>query len=111
MLHFFSSDKPSYSTPETFDIVANTIDPAARKNLAQISKVLTQITSGIEFDDKNPSFVPINDFVIKSISQVSAWLLEGKYHYRLLAQFQKLYGQLQTCRTQSHNTMHMSSWM
>lgn len=65
------------STPETFDIVTSTVDVASRKNLAQISKILTQITSGSEFGDDTPSYVPINDYVRKAIKQMSAWLLEG----------------------------------
>ena len=65
------------STPETFDIVSTTVDVSSRKNLAQISKVLTQITGGSEFDDNNPSYVPINDYVRKAIKQMSGWLLEG----------------------------------
>ena len=65
------------STPETFDIVTNTVDVASRKNLAQISKILTQITGGSEFGDDTPSYVPINDYVRKAIKQMSAWLLEG----------------------------------
>ena len=65
------------STPETFDIVSNTIDIGARKNLAQISKVLTQITGGHEFGDDAPAYIPINDFVKKSMQQVFAWLLDG----------------------------------
>ena len=65
------------STPETFDIVSTTVDVSSRKNLAQISRVLTQITGGSEFDDNNPSYVPINDYVRKAIKQMSGWLLEG----------------------------------
>jgi Ras GTPase-activating-like protein IQGAP2/3 len=65
------------STPETFDIVTNTVDVSSRKNLAQISRILTQITSGSEFGDDKPSYVPINDYVRKAIKQMSTWLLEG----------------------------------
>ncbi|KAK2466197.1 hypothetical protein APHAL10511_001839 [Amanita phalloides] len=87
-LVYYRLINPAIVTPETFDIVTNTIDPAARKNLAQISKVLTQIAGGIEFDDKDPSYVPINDFVHKSVSHMSAWFLEvanvpdPESHYR-----------------------------
>jgi hypothetical protein len=66
-----------HSTPETFDIVTNTVDIASRKNLAQISRILTQITSGSVFGDDKPSYVPINDYVRKAIKQMSTWLLEG----------------------------------
>lgn len=65
-------------TPETFDIVSKTVNIGPRKNLAQISKILTQITSGEVFDDDNPIYVPINDYVRKAILQMSAWFIEGK---------------------------------
>uniref|UniRef100_A0A0W0FJV3 Putative ras GTPase-activating protein n=1 Tax=Moniliophthora roreri TaxID=221103 RepID=A0A0W0FJV3_MONRR len=67
---------PAIVTPETFDIVSNTIDIGSRKNLAQISRVLTQITSGAEFDNDSPSYIPINDYVRKAIGQLSSWLIE-----------------------------------
>jgi hypothetical protein len=66
-------------TPETFDIVSKTVDVAARNNLAQISKILAQITSGSEFNDDNPIYVPINDYVRKAIQEMSEWLIEGSY--------------------------------
>lgn len=65
------------STPETFDIVSTTVDIASRKNLAQISKMLTQITSGSEFGDESPAYIPVNDYIRKSIVQISAWLMDG----------------------------------
>ena len=66
-----------FSAPETFGIVTSTVDISSRKNLDQISKVLTQVTTGVEFGDDNPSYIPINDFVQKAIKQVTQWLLEG----------------------------------
>ncbi|KAH0587587.1 hypothetical protein H2248_006362 [Termitomyces sp. 'cryptogamus'] len=66
---------PAIVAPETFDIVSKTISTTARMNLAQISRVLTQITSGRQFDDNNPMYVPINDYVCKAIAEMSAWLL------------------------------------
>jgi hypothetical protein len=65
------------STPETFDIVSSTVDVSTRKNLAQISKVLAQVTSGSEFGDDTPSYIPINEYVKKAISQLTSWLFEG----------------------------------
>ncbi|KZP17291.1 hypothetical protein FIBSPDRAFT_747344 [Athelia psychrophila] len=67
---------PAIITPETFDIVTKTVDVASRKNLAQISRVLTQITSGIEFGDDKPIYVPMNGYVRKAIDEMTAWLLE-----------------------------------
>lgn len=66
------------STPETFDIVSSTVDIETRKNLAQISRMLTQITKGVEFADDMPSHIPMNGFVREAISEITSWLLRGK---------------------------------
>ncbi|KAJ7498942.1 ras GTPase-activating protein [Mycena latifolia] len=75
-LVYYRYINPAIVTPETFDIVSKTIDRDARKNLDQISKVLTQITTGSEFDDDSPKYVPINEFVRRAITEMTAWLLE-----------------------------------
>ncbi|KAG6817391.1 hypothetical protein H0H87_009035 [Tephrocybe sp. NHM501043] len=67
---------PAIIAPETFDIVSKTVSTTARMNLAQISKVLTQITSGCQFDDDSPMYVPINDYVSKAITEMSSWMLD-----------------------------------
>lgn len=66
------------SAPETFDMISTTVDVAARKNLAQISQVLTQIASGSEFGDDLPRYLPINEMVRRSIAQITAWMLQRK---------------------------------
>ncbi|KAH7914372.1 ras GTPase-activating protein [Hygrophoropsis aurantiaca] len=79
---------PAILAPETFDMVSTTVDVAARKNLAQISKVLAQIASGSEFSDDHPNFVPINDYIRKTVVQMTAWMLQiadvpdAEDHYR-----------------------------
>ncbi|KAJ8482250.1 hypothetical protein ONZ45_g15020 [Pleurotus djamor] len=75
-LIYYRYINPAIITPETFDIVDKTIDIGSRKNLAQISKILAQITTGSEFSDDNPSYIPINGYVSKAIGQMTAWLLE-----------------------------------
>lgn len=75
-LVYYRYINPAIITPETFEIVSKTVDVAARKNLAQISKILAQITSGSEFNDDNPIYVPINDYVRKAIQEMSDWLIE-----------------------------------
>lgn len=65
-------------TPEVFEIVPKTVKVTARKNLAQVSKVLTQIVTGKEFGDDQPIYIPINDFVREASGRMTAWLLEGK---------------------------------
>ncbi|ETW84040.1 hypothetical protein HETIRDRAFT_381374 [Heterobasidion irregulare TC 32-1] len=75
-LVYYRYINPAIIAPETFGIVTSTVDISSRKNLDQISKVLTQVTTGVEFGDDNPSYIPINDFVQKAIKQVTQWLLE-----------------------------------
>ncbi len=41
--------------------------------------MLAQITSGSGFGDDTPSYIPINEYVTKAISQFTAWLLDGRY--------------------------------
>lgn len=67
-------------SPEIFEIVPKTVKITARKNLAQVSKVLTQIVTGREFGDDQPIFIPINDFVREASGRMTAWLLEGKFY-------------------------------
>ncbi|KAJ4478052.1 ras GTPase-activating protein [Lentinula aciculospora] len=75
-LVYYRYINPAIVTPETFDIVSKTIDISSRKNLAQISRVMTQITSGVVFDDHSPNMMPINEFVSRAVSQISSWMLE-----------------------------------
>lgn len=75
-LVFYRYINPAIITPETFDIVSNTVDVSSRKNLAQISKVLSQVTSGSEFGDDTPSYIPINEYVKGAILQITSWLFE-----------------------------------
>ncbi|KIK48850.1 hypothetical protein CY34DRAFT_797634 [Suillus luteus UH-Slu-Lm8-n1] len=65
---------PAILSPENFDMVAS-VDIATRKNLAQISKVLTQVASGSKFNDDQPNYVPINECVHTLITQMTNWLV------------------------------------
>ncbi|EAU84770.2 IQ domain-containing protein-containing RasGAP [Coprinopsis cinerea okayama7 len=75
-LIYYRYINPAIITPETFDVVSKTVDVACRKNLAQISKVLTQVASGAPFGDDSPAYLPLNDYVIKAIAQMNGWFLE-----------------------------------
>ncbi|CAE6447844.1 unnamed protein product [Rhizoctonia solani] len=73
-LIYYRYINPAIITPETYDVVSTTITPAARRNLAEISKVLTQISSGYEFETSN--LASINDFVSANIPTMAAWFLQ-----------------------------------
>ncbi|KZT12580.1 uncharacterized protein LAESUDRAFT_733237 [Laetiporus sulphureus 93-53] len=87
-LVYYRYINPAIITPETYDMVSSTVDIASRKNLSQISRMLTQITTGVEFDEDTPIYVPVNDYVRKAIKQVTSWLIavadvpdaETQYH-------------------------------
>jgi Ras GTPase-activating-like protein IQGAP2/3 len=65
-------------SPEIFEITSKTVKITARKNFAQVSKILTQVMTGRDFGDDQPIYIPINDFVREASGRMSAWLLEGK---------------------------------
>jgi Ras GTPase-activating-like protein IQGAP2/3 len=60
-------------------MISTTVDIVSKKNLAQISHVLTQIASGSEFSDDSPQFVPINEMVRKTVEETTAWMLQSDY--------------------------------
>lgn len=61
-----------------FDIIPKGVNTnTGKKNLAQVAKVIGQITSGAEFGDDKPSYIPINDFVRKAIAQITTWFMQG----------------------------------
>lgn len=70
---------PVIMLPETFDVVSKSVDVRSRKNLARISEVLSQISSGDPFDDDSPSYVnyvPLNEYIINASRQMSDWFFE-----------------------------------
>ncbi|KAG9120291.1 hypothetical protein FRC07_004278, partial [Ceratobasidium sp. 392] len=73
-LIYYRYINPVIITPETYDVVPTTITPAARRNLANISKTLTQISSGQEFDI--PALTSVNAFVTTNIPIMAAWFFE-----------------------------------
>ncbi|KAJ7591074.1 ras GTPase-activating protein [Mycena floridula] len=75
-LVYYRYINPVIITPEVFEIVSKTVHLGARKNLHQVSKILTQITSGSVFSEDAICYVPINLYVEKAIKQISAWLIE-----------------------------------
>ncbi|KZO89474.1 Rho GTPase activation protein [Calocera viscosa TUFC12733] len=65
---------PAIVAPDTFDMVPNTIGAAARRNLAEIAKMLTQISSSSPFREDTPSLVPLNACITTAVRQLHKWL-------------------------------------
>jgi Ras GTPase-activating-like protein IQGAP2/3 len=59
-------------------MVPSTLGVIQRKNLSEISKMLTQISIGQLFGDDNPCLQPLNSYVGEAIGLMSSWFLEGR---------------------------------
>lgn len=79
-MHFFLLTRGDpylpHSTPEVFDIVPNTLSAQPRKNLAEISKMITQITTGEVFGNEAPWMVAVEEYVRAAVKQLSDWFLD-----------------------------------
>ncbi|EJT97529.1 hypothetical protein DACRYDRAFT_119220 [Dacryopinax primogenitus] len=67
---------PAMVAPDAFDIVPNTIGAAARRNLGEVARMLTQISSGSAFLENVPSLIPLNAFVNTAITQTQKWVID-----------------------------------
>ncbi len=65
---------PAIVAPEGFDVVETLVGPVQRKNLAEVSKMLTQIAVGKLFNDENPYLQPLNDYVSNASERFTKWL-------------------------------------
>ncbi|KAF9437665.1 hypothetical protein BGZ76_011706 [Entomortierella beljakovae] len=54
---------PAIVAPEGFDVIEGVVSPVQRKNLAEISKMLNQISVGKLFSDDNVYLKPLNEYV------------------------------------------------
>ena len=94
-------------------MVSTTIDVASRKNLAQVSQVLTQIASGSEFSEDSPQFIPINEMVRKTVGEMTVWMLQSDYFPlpRVRRCYLTLVLQSQMSQMLRLIITHMNSWM
>ncbi|KAG0056318.1 hypothetical protein BGZ83_005686 [Gryganskiella cystojenkinii] len=54
---------PAIVAPEGFDVIEGVVNPMQRKNLAEISKMLNQISVGKLFANENTCLTPLNEYV------------------------------------------------
>ena len=59
------------------------MSPQTRKNLAAISKVLSQIASGQPFGDEDPVLQSLNSYVSEAIDVLTNWFIEGDLAIRV----------------------------
>lgn len=65
---------PAIVAPEGYDVVDTIVGPVQRKNLAEVSKMLTQIAVGRLFSDDNPYLQPLNEYVSHAAERFTKWL-------------------------------------
>ncbi|KAJ1021126.1 hypothetical protein NDA16_003912 [Ustilago loliicola] len=65
---------PAIVAPEGFDVVETLVGPVQRKNLAEVSKMLTQIAVSKLFSDDNPYLQPLNEYVSHASERFFKWL-------------------------------------
>lgn len=66
---------PAIVAPEGFDVIETLVGPMQRKNLAEVSKMLTQVATGKLFSDDNPYLQPLNEYVQQASQRFNQWLL------------------------------------
>ncbi|KAG0186396.1 hypothetical protein DFQ28_007927 [Apophysomyces sp. BC1034] len=66
---------PAIVAPEQYDVMDSFVNPIQRKNLAEISKMLQQISAGKIFDDNDMFLAPLNDYVDDAGKRFGLWLM------------------------------------
>ncbi|KAI9497788.1 Rho GTPase activation protein [Zychaea mexicana] len=67
---------PAIVAPEQYEVIEAIVLPVQRKNLAEVAKMLQQISSGQEFDNNDIFLAPLNEFVKKSSKEFANWFME-----------------------------------
>ncbi|KAI9264308.1 hypothetical protein BDA99DRAFT_508960 [Phascolomyces articulosus] len=67
---------PAIVAPEQYEVIDATVPPLQRKNLAEVAKMLQQISSGQEFDSNDIFLAPLNEFVKKASREFANWFME-----------------------------------
>ncbi|KAJ1918752.1 iqgap- protein [Tieghemiomyces parasiticus] len=62
-LVYYRYINPAIVAPDSFDVVESVINPLQRKNLAEIAKMLNQVSVGKLFSDDNMFLKPLNNYV------------------------------------------------
>lgn len=65
---------PAIVAPESFDVTSAVVSGVQRKNLAEISQVLTQIALGRPFGEEQPFLQPLNEYVEQASQRYRRWI-------------------------------------
>lgn len=76
-LVYYRYMNPAIVAPEGFDVIDQLITPQQRKNLAEISKTLQQISVNRAFDNEYGYMSPMNPYILKAASKMSDFFRES----------------------------------
>lgn len=79
MLTHLSASLFVVSAPEGFDVIEGVINPQQRKNLAEISKMLNQISVGKLFASENTCLTPLNEYVEYAGNRFATYFKNGMW--------------------------------
>ncbi|KAI9252676.1 hypothetical protein BY458DRAFT_522733 [Sporodiniella umbellata] len=66
---------PAITAPEQYDVIHGEVSSTQRKNLAEISKMLQQISSGNLFDSRNLHLSSLDSYVRESNKKFAQWFM------------------------------------
>ncbi|KAI7827713.1 hypothetical protein BX661DRAFT_170948 [Kickxella alabastrina] len=75
-LVYYRYINPAIVAPESFDVIETTISPLQRKNLAEIAKMLNQVSVGKHFSEDNMFLQPLNNYVGYTSAKFLAYSFE-----------------------------------
>ncbi|KAJ1822230.1 iqgap- protein [Coemansia sp. RSA 2599] len=75
-LVYYRYINPAIVAPESFDVIETTISPLQRKNLAEIAKMLNQVSVGKHFNEDNMFLQPLNNYVGYTSAKFLAYTFE-----------------------------------
>ncbi|KAL8293711.1 hypothetical protein RQP46_000412 [Phenoliferia psychrophenolica] len=76
-LVYYRFIQPAAVAPETFDIIQGVVPPLQRRNLAEVCKMLNQISVGRLFTTTEmPYMVPLNNFISSSSEKFVRWIYD-----------------------------------
>lgn len=71
--------KPVIVGPDTFGIVAKTLDEKQKRNLGELSKLINQLSLGKQFTHDNIYLLPLNEYVALNIRRMHEIFIDGRH--------------------------------
>ena len=72
-LRFFC---PAILAPDKFGVVNDPLEPAVRKNLTMVAKVIQNVSNGVEFGVKEPHMVVMNPVIKYYMEKLAKFLVD-----------------------------------